>query len=57
MDDDATQAAWNQLMQEREQACMEALRAARLAGTSDDVLMVLAAECGVANQFYREIRA
>lgn len=40
----------------RQQAVLEALRVARAAGTPDDKLMTLAVECGVANDFYKEIR-
>lgn len=40
----------------RQQAILEALRVARAAGTPEDKLMTLALECGVANDFYKEIR-
>lgn len=41
----------------RQQAALEALREARKAGLSENQLMTLATECGVANDFYKELKA
>ena len=43
--------------QERQEAAMEALREARLLGLTEDKLMVLAYEAGIATEFYKELRA
>lgn len=40
----------------RQQAVIEALRIAKARGVPEDKLMTLAYECGVANDFYKEIR-
>lgn len=53
---DADQAAHDQLMSERRERLMDALRTAKARGVPEEDLMVLAHEGGVANDFYKEIR-
>lgn len=53
---DDWQAAQHQDECLRQQAVIEALLAAYKAGTPEDKLMTIAVECGVANDFYKEIR-
>lgn len=50
------QEAQHQDEQARQQAALEALRAARKGALTEEQLMILAYECGVANDFYKEIR-
>ena len=54
--DVSDEALQRQDEEQQQQAALEALRAARALGLSDDKCMALAYCAGVANFFYQEIR-